>query len=172
MVHLWGFHADFADVVNRTGCPRPPWARSHRDRWSSRGSIGLHSLTRKQRGRGPGSVLRVLPRHIRLQDAYSIDLTDSIKELDQDFLNLLPLRPGLVSPHNGPTKPHHNTKRRSVKTFAQWYRVDARPPGGRQGRAPRRRVRAPGCPPASCRRAGRPGTAAARSRPAVPGAAL
>jgi hypothetical protein len=57
-----------------------------------KGLIGLQSLTRKQRGRGPGSVLRVLPRHIRLQDADSIDLTYTEKELDQDLLNLLPLR--------------------------------------------------------------------------------
>jgi len=40
---------------------------------------------------GPGMV-RVLPRHIRLQDAGSIDLTYAKQELDQEFSqNLLPL---------------------------------------------------------------------------------
>lgn len=73
-------------MVNRAGCPRTQWARSHRDRrQTDRAAAWLHSLKRKQRGRGPGSLLRVLPRHIQLQDADSVDLTDTEEELDQEF---------------------------------------------------------------------------------------
>src|SRR6266516_5121103 len=54
-------------------------------------AVELHSLRRKQRGRGPGLLVRVLPRHTQPQDADSIDLTYSVEELDQGVV-LLPLR--------------------------------------------------------------------------------
>ena len=42
-------------------------------------------LGHMQRGRDSEVNVRVLPRHTRRQDADSVDLTDAVEELDQEF---------------------------------------------------------------------------------------
>ena len=80
MVHLWG-RAELDSVVSRIGTlglNGPVLTATDGNK-----PTGLQSLACMQRGCDPGFALRVLHRHNRLQNAYSIDLKNSVQELDQ-----------------------------------------------------------------------------------------
>jgi len=64
--------------------------------------------------------LRVLPRHTRLQDADSIDLTYSVEELDQGSVYLLPLRSAFRPPAGAVDHPNDTIGNLPVKGRGRW----------------------------------------------------
>jgi hypothetical protein len=170
MVHLWGFRAEFAHVVNRTGCPWAPWGPfSPRPMISTREHRAVQSHSQAAGARPGVRSTRPTPPHTAA--GRGLNRFDGLHKGAGPRSCEPPSAPSSIG-HTAQRsdQTHHNTMRPSVKGFGQTGRVGARPPGGRWHRAPRKRVAARGCPPASCRRAEPQGRAAAHFAPAALGA--